>query len=150
MNWGIFFLGILSGIIIKIIGEILNPTVAELGAKLHSRIWRKPYISGNLAADLSRLDSLQKPLININAIPRYPDSYKNIKQWLLEIDDTARKLQTKKTQKIKERLLNFASPINGISINTSLDEVMRLFTKKNKAYNLLEDIRTFIAEEKKR
>jgi len=146
MNWGIYFLGILSGIVIKILGEILSPTLAELGAKLHAKVWRKPYIRGQLAEDLRILESIQNPLLKIHAIPRYPSSYKNISDWLLDIDTKARKLQIKAFQDIKDKLLAFTSSMNQVSVNTSLDAVMKLFVKDNKAFNLVEEIREIISK----
>lgn len=146
MNWGIYSVGILSGVAIKIIGEIISPTIAELGAKLHAKVWRKPYIRGQLAEDLSTLESIEAPLLRIHAIPRYPSSYKNISEWLLEIDTKARKIRYVQFQYIKEKLIAFASPMNKISVNTSLNTVLDFFVKEEKALRLVEEIRDVISK----
>lgn len=146
MNWGTFFLGLVSGIFLKVLGEILNPTLAELGAKLHAKVWRKPYIRGQLEEDLSILESIQIPLLSINQIPRFPDSYKKTSEWLLDIDTKARKLQTMAFQDIKGKLLAFTFSMNQVSVNTRLDTVLKLFVKDEKAFKLVEEIRRIISK----
>jgi hypothetical protein len=146
MNWISYSLGIVSGLLIKVAGEILNPTVAELGAKLHAKVWRKPYIRGQIAEDLRVLESIQSPLLYINQIPRFPDSYKKTAEWLLEIDTNARKIRTKAFQDIKGKLIDFTSPMNQVGVGTSLTKVMDLFVKDEKAFKLVEEIREIISK----
>ena len=87
----------------------ISPTISELGAKLHAKAWRKPYIRGQLAEDLRVLESVIQPLLAINQIPRFPDTSKNTFDWLVEIDTKARKLHGKKFRDNKEKLIEFAS-----------------------------------------
>jgi len=100
--------------------RVVSPTIAELGAKLHAKAWRKPYIRGQLAEDLRNLEAIQVPLLKIHSIPRFPDLYKNTANWLLEIDTTARKLCAKAFQDIRDKLIEFTSPMPRIGINSSL------------------------------
>jgi hypothetical protein len=141
MNWGSYFLGIASTIVCMIVGQILSPTFAELGANLHAKVWKKPYIRGQLAEDISVLESISVPLLSINQIPRFPDSYKKTSEWLLEIDTKARKIRTKKFQDIKDRLIAFTRPMNQVSSNTLLHTIIELFVKDEKAFKLVEEIR---------
>ena len=69
MNMGTYGLGIVSGIVIKLAGGVLSPTIAELGAKLHAKVWRKPYIRGQLAEELRILESIETPLLHLHANP---------------------------------------------------------------------------------
>jgi hypothetical protein len=144
--WPTYGLGILSGLAIKFLGDILSPTIAELGAKLHAKVWKKPYIRGQLAEDLRTLESIEKPLLLINQIPRFPDSYKDTAKWLLEIDTSARKLRKKDFQDIKQRLIDYAAPMNQVGVNTSLNKVMELFIKDEKAFKLVEEIRAMVSK----
>ena len=147
MKWWIYFiLGILSGLAIRLVGDILSPTVAELGAKLHAKVWRKPYIRGQLAEDLRVLESIQAPLLSINQIPQFPDSYNKTSEWLREIDTQARKVRTKKFQDIKDKLLAFTLPMNQVDCNTLLHTVLKLFVKDGKAFKLVEEIREIISK----
>lgn len=144
--WSGYLLGIMSGVVIKVIGEILSPTVAELGAKLHAKAWRKPYIRGQHAEDLRILESIQSPLLAINQIPRFPDSYKKTTEWLREIDINARSVRTKEFQDIKDKLIAFAMPMNRIGVTTSLNEILNLFVKDEKAFKLVEEIRKILSK----
>lgn len=146
MNMGTYGLGIVSGIVIKLAGEILSPTIAELGAKLHAKVWRKPYIRGQLAEELRILESIETPLLHLHAIPRYPDSYNDTSEWLLEIDANARKLHQKSFQDIREKLLAYTKPMDQVSVNAGLTKVMSLFVKNDKAFKLAEEIRGLISK----
>jgi hypothetical protein len=143
---GAYLLGILSGVFIKVVGEILSPTVAELGAKLHAKVWRKPYIRGQLAQDIETLEAITTPLLHLHAIPRYPDSYKKTSEWLLDIDTKARKLRHKSFQDIRDKLLEYTTPMNQVSVNVGLTKVLDLFVKDEKAFKLMEEIRELISK----
>jgi len=146
MNWGSYVLGIASTIVCMIVGQILSPTFAELGAKLHAKVWKKPYIRGQLADDISVLESISVPLLSINQIPQFPDSYIKTSEWLLEIDTQARKIRTKQFQDIKDKLIAFTQPLNQVDCNTLLHTVLKLFVKDGKAFKLVEEIREIISK----
>jgi hypothetical protein len=144
MDWLSYGLGFGSGLALKVIGEILSPTLAELGVKLHAKVQRKPYIRGQLAEELRTLESIIQPLLYINQIPRFPDSYKETAEWLMDIDTSARKLRMKAFQGIKDKLIEFASPMDQIGTNTSFQYVLTLFVKDDKSIKLVQEIRELI------
>jgi hypothetical protein len=147
MDWGSFGLGIIGGITIKLAGDILSPTMGELGAKLHAKVWRKPAIRGQLAEDLKILDSITEPLLAINQIPGFPSTYKSAWPWLLEIDRKARKIRSEKFKDIVDKLIDFVGPMHNLNTNTPLHTILETWVKDDKAFKLVEEIRGIISEE---
>jgi hypothetical protein len=147
MDWGSTGLTVLCTIIVELVLVILSPTFAEIGAKLHAKIWRKPHIKGKILKDLRILESIVSPLLFINQIPRYPDTYKEISNRLFDIHTKVHKVQNKKFRDIKNELIDYAAPMNRVNINTSYTEILDLFVKDGKAFKLVEEIREIISRE---
>jgi len=106
-------------------------------------IWvrKKTTIENRKYKDTRLLDEIEKPLLIINSLSRFPDKpIKEIEDILYEIGEKAKQIKTKKYKYIKKKLIIYSEKVNKLHINMRLKDKVNLLVK-NGAFKLVEEIR---------
>ena len=127
--------------------SLIFPSFQTFLKRISSNVLKRPQIRGKKMDELRILESLEKPLLLINSIPRYPDELKakDVKNILFDINEKIKMIKSKEFEEIKRKLFDYSNKAENLHVNmNSLDALKML--GRDSGMRLVEEIRKIVAE----
>jgi hypothetical protein len=127
--------------------SLIFPSFQTFLKRISSNVLKRPQIRGKKMDELRILESLEKPLLLINSIPRYPDELKakDVRDILFDINEKIKMIKSKEFEEIKRKLFDYSNKAENLHVNmNSLDALKML--GRDSGMRLVEEIRKIVAE----